>query len=235
MKNDIKPKVLTLIPARKGSKRLPGKNIRNLHGKPLIAWTIEQACRCSLLDSVVVSTDCEEIAEIAKKYGAQVPFLRPQKLAADNSTSFSVVEHALQYFEQQHKIFDVVVLLEPTSPLRKMNDLDRSVQLFLDNYDNYEALVSVGKIEREHPRILKKIDANNTLLPFSSDLSDAQESYFPYGVIYLVKVDSLLKTQNFYAGRVLPYQIERWQNFEIDDEVDFACVEKIMTCYEGLL
>jgi CMP-N,N'-diacetyllegionaminic acid synthase len=225
---------LAIIPARAGSKRLPGKNIKPLLGKPLIAWTVEQACRCQYFTDVVLSTDCENIAAVGKEYGAKVPFLRPPALSQDHSSSYDLIEHALAYFNQQGKNYDYVALLEPTSPLRKKQDLDHAMQGFLENQDQYDALISVGRIEREHPSIIKAITAEKKLSRFyEKDIKT--EAYFPYGVIYASKVSTLLETRTFYQKNTLPYLIERWQNFEIDDDVDFYCTESVMQKYEHCL
>lgn len=227
-------KTLAIIPARAGSKRLPSKNIKSLAGKPLVAWTVEQACRCQYFSEVIISTDCQNIADIAQSYGAKVPFLRPEVLSGDLASSFDVVEHALNHFAKQGEEFDYIALLEPTSPLRKKEDLDQAMRNFLENSERYHALISVGKIEREHPAIIKRITAENRLSPYAEHFI-AEEAYFPYGVIYASKVSTLLTRKTFYQPETLPYLIERWQNFEIDDEVDFLCTESLLQKYRDLL
>lgn len=224
------PRTLAIIPARAGSKRLPGKNVKPLAGKPLVAWTVEQACGCQYFTEVIISTDCENIAEIAKQYGAKVPFLRPDALAMDNSSSMDLVEHALEHYAKQGVFFDYVALLEPTSPLRKKDDLNNAMSAFLSNSQKYHALISVGKVEREHPTIMKKITSENRLSKYADELATT-DVFFPYGVIYASKVSTLLATKTFYQAETLPYLIERWQNFEIDDEVDFLCTESLVEKY----
>lgn len=231
MNNAIR--TLAIIPARAGSKRLPSKNVKLLAGKPLVAWTVEQACRCQYFSEVIISTDCSDIANIAKNYGAKVPFLRPEVLSSDSASSIDVVEHALNHFAMQKEVFEYVALLEPTSPLRKKEDLDQAMRFFLENSEHYDALISVGKIEREHPSIIKMI-AENRLLPYVDNFA-ALEAYFPYGVIYASKVSTLLTSKTFYQSETLPYLIERWQNFEIDDEVDFLCTESLFEKYKDFL
>lgn len=227
-------KTLAIIPARAGSKRLPSKNIKPLAGKPLVAWTVEQACSCEYFSDVIVSTDCQSIADIAQTYGAEVPFLRPAALSDDTASSIAVVEHALNHFARQGKTFDYIALLEPTSPLRKKEDLNQAMRTFLENSGHYHAMVSVGKIEREHPAIIKAITPENRLLPYAEHFLE-KEAYFPYGVIYASKVSTLLATKTFYQPETLPYFIERWQNFEIDDEVDFLCTESLLQKYRDFL
>lgn len=227
------PKVLAIIPARAGSKRLPAKNTKMLLGKPLIGWSVEQACLCRYFYKVIISTDCQNIANIAQKFGAEVPFLRPQALSRDDSPSIDLVEHALQHYSTQGDHFDMIALLEPTSPLRAKEDLEKAMGYFIENYSDYDALISVGKIAREHPSVIKKIESG-CLKPFSTK-DDVTEAFFPYGVIYAVKTSKLQETRSFYQEKSLPYEIQRWQNFEIDDLVDFICVEKIMEAYSSQL
>jgi CMP-N-acetylneuraminic acid synthetase len=145
-----------------------------------------------------------------------------------------VILNTLQWFKNNEQFFDIIVLLEPTSPLRKKADIDNALRLFLKNSSHYDSLVSVGEVHMENPYILKKID-NNLITP----LIDSKEkeyfqrqqlpiAYFPYGVIYVSKYSSLINYQSFYEGRTMPYYIERWQNYEIDDLFDFLCVEAML-------
>lgn len=233
-----KYKILAIIPARGGSKGLPGKNIKPLLGKPLIAWTIEQARKSRYVDKLVVSTDDKKIAEISKSYGAEVPFLRPKALAEDSSPTSDAIMHAVDWFEKRGETFDILVLLEPTSPLRKDDDIDNAIKAFVNNYENADALVSLGEVQLEKPHIVKKIE-NGYLVPFvKSDIKFHQrqqlpKAYFPYGVIYIVKTESFKKTRTFYQKKTIPYFIERWQNYEIDDLHDFICHEAILKYKTG--
>jgi CMP-N-acetylneuraminic acid synthetase len=225
--------ILSIIPARGGSKGLPRKNIKPLLGKPLIAWTIEQALNSKYIDKVVVSTDDEEIAEISKEYGAEVPFLRPKELARDDSPTIDAIMHAINWFEERGEFFDILVLLEPTSPLRKRNDIDNALELLINNIETADAIVSVGEVHLENPYIMKKIE-NGYVKPFieiDKDFYQRQQLpkvYFPYGVIYASKIETLKKYKTFYQERTIPYFIERWQNYEIDDIYDFICIESIL-------
>lgn len=186
-------RVLGIIPARSGSKRLPKKNIKPLLGKPLIDWTIIQAVNCGYFDDVVVSSDSREVLARAGPYGLK----RPKRLAKDDS---STVDVALYVLGQLDKKFDAIAILEPTSPLRKKDDIDNAIKLLNDKAN---AVVSMGKV----PNMI---------------------AYFPYGVIYLIKVEALKKYRTFYPPKTIPYLIERWQTYEIDDIWDFYCVEAIM-------
>ena len=229
----MKLKILALIPARGGSKGLPRKNIKPLLGKPLIAWTIEQAKNSKYIDKVVVSTDDKEIAEISKEFGAEVPFLRPKELARDDSPTIDAIMHAINWFEEKGEFFDILVLLEPTSPLRKRNDIDNALELLINSIETADSIVSVGEVHLENPYIMKKIE-NGYVKPFieiDKDFYQRQQLpkvYFPYGVIYASKIETLKKYKTFYQERTIPYFIERWQNYEIDDIYDFICIESIL-------
>ena len=227
--------ILGLIPARGGSKGLPRKNIRPLLGKPLIAWTIEQALTSKYLDKVVVSTDDKEIGEISKKYGAEVPFMRPKELARDNSPTIDVILHTLNWFENAGEKYDYLALLEPTSPLREKDDIENGIKKLIDNENRADSLVSVGEIALEHPFISKEIDERGYVKPFYkvskthiTRRQDISKAYFPYGVLYLSKVSAIKEYKTFYQERTLPLFIKRWQNYEIDDMWDFICIETIL-------
>ncbi len=226
-------RILALIPARGGSKGLPHKNILPFLGKPLICWTIEQALASTLIDEVFVSTDDEVIAETARKSRVNVPFLRPAELARDDSPTIDTIIHTLDYFGRE--AFDILALLEPTSPLRKESDIDGALTLLIDNLSLAEAIVSVGEVHTENPFIVKTIEegfVKPLLSPESKDFFQRQQLprvYFPYGVIYAATCRSLTESRTFYQARTLPYLLERWQNYEIDDMYDFLCTEAIMT------
>lgn len=228
-----KTKIITIIPARGGSKGIPKKNIKPLLGNPLIAWTIEQAKNSKYIDRIVVSTDDKEIAEISRKYGTEVPFLRPKELARDDSPTIDAIMHALNWFEERGEYFDIVVLLEPTSPLRKENDLDIAIELFIKNIDKADSLVSVGEVHLENPYITKKVEDGyvKAFIEINETIYQRQQLpkvFFPYGVVYLSKTNALRKYRTFYQERTIPYFVERWQNYEIDDIYDFICVEAII-------
>jgi CMP-N-acetylneuraminic acid synthetase len=227
-------RILALIPARGGSKGLPGKNIKMLVGKPLIAWTIKQALSSKHVDKVMVSTEDNVIAKISAKYGAEVPFIRPRELAHDDSPTIDAILHALDNLQQRGQEFNYLGLLEPTSPLRKPGDIDNGIKKLIDNADKADSLVSVGEIALEHPSISKTINEQGYVEPFYDTKETAtrrqnlSKAYFPYGVLYLSKVHALRKHKTFYQRRTLAYLIERWQNYEVDDGCDFICIEALL-------
>jgi CMP-N,N'-diacetyllegionaminic acid synthase len=226
-------KVIAIIPARGGSKGLPGKNIKPLCGKPLIAWSIERALESKYIDEVLVSTDSEEIARIALAHGAKVPFLRPADLATDTAGSVDTVLHALDFYRDNlAQAFDYVVLLEPTSPLREPGDLDAMLELLDRQHTYFDAVVSVGEVH-EHPSIMKRREGN-TMVPFYEAIASTKRrqdnipAYFPYGVGYLAKQDVLRNERSFYPQRTGFHQIKRYQCYEIDDVYDFIAIEAVM-------
>jgi len=225
--------VIAIIPARKGSKGLPGKNIRELCGKPLIAWTIETAKKSKYIDVVLVTTDCKDIAKTAKKFGACVPFIRPDELATDNASSFDVVSHVLDFYNKNdNRQFYYSVLLEPTSPLREDDDIDRMLEMLERCNMDFDSIISIGEVN-EHPSIIKRIDGKR-ITPFCSNLhqktrrQDNEPAYYPYGVAYINKTETLLKEKTFYTKNTTYFKIKRYQNYEIDDLFDFLCVESVM-------
>lgn len=231
--------VLAIIPARGGSKGLPGKNIRDLCGKPLIAWSIEKAKKSKYLDVVLVTTDSSEIAGIARHYGADVPFLRPADLASDHTSTYDVIRHALlHYCAAEGREFDYTVLLEPTSPLREDDDIDRMLEALVSHADEFDAIVSLGKVT-EHPSIMKRL-VGDRMEPFCPELEqttrrqDSAPAYFPFGVAYIAKTNALLEENTFYTRRCKHFLIKRYQNYEIDDIYDFLCVESVMKHEWGL-
>lgn len=224
---------LAIIPARGGSKGLPGKNIKELCGKPLISWSIEAGLKSKYLDEVMVTTDSPEIAEMAKRYGASVPFLRPDTLASNTATTFDAVQHTIDFYKNElGKEFDYIVLLEPTSPLREDDDLDKMIDKILSKENYFDSIVSIGEVH-EHPSIMKKIK-EESLIPYCEELvlttrrQDNDVAYFPYGVAYIVKTDTLLEEKTFYSKRNTFYTIKRYQCYEIDDMYDFLAIENIM-------
>jgi len=226
-------KVIAIIPARGGSKGLPGKNIIPLLNKPLIAWSIEVASKSKYIDETIISTDSKEIAEIAKKYGGKIPFIRPNELAQDVTPSIDVVIHALNFFAENNKIkFDYCVLLEPTSPIRDDNDIDNML-LKLDSLrKEYDAITSLGAIS-EPINLMKYIRGEN-LISVCNNLKkitrrqDSEQAFFPYGVAYISKVSALRNEKTFFTKRLTYYKIKDYQCYEIDNFFDYIKIEAII-------
>lgn len=231
---------LAIIPARAGSKGLYKKNIKQLCGKPLIAWTIDSALKSKYLDEVMITTDSKEIANIAKEYNINIPFLRPKHLANDTSTSFDVVKHTIEYYKNKlNKEFDYIVLLEPTSPLRETNDIDNMIEKLIENKYKFDSIVSIGQVN-EHPSIIKRIINDNYLKEYCKELDpksrrqDNDLAYFPYGVAYIVNTNILLQEKTFYTKKNTFFIIKRYQCYEIDDIYDFLAIENIIKYRKGI-
>jgi len=219
-------KILAIIPARMGSKRLPDKNKMDLLGKPLIQWTIEQAKMSKLITRIVVDSDDEEILGLADSLGVDC-FRRIPELAKDSSSIYDAIFYELDFIkEKQGEEYDIVVLLQTTSPLRKDEDIDKAIQTLLDDYENTDSVVSAGKIQSEI--LSAKMNFDGKFISFINP-KEIGERYFSFGVLYVSKVETLRKQKTFYQERTAPYFIERWQNFDIDDIYDFICVEAIMS------
>ena len=223
--------VLCLIPARGGSKGVPKKNIKNLYGKPLIAWSIQHARSSSYIDRIIISTDDREIADVAQAYGGEVPFLRPKYLSTDNAATMDVVLHAIKYIEKKN-IYDILVLLEPTSPLREASDIDQAIEHLIDS-KKAESIVGVGKVENVHPSFLVKL-YNNYLRSYINKnfkvirRQEIETLYFFEGSLYIAYIACLKNRKSFYHEKSLGYVMPKWKTFEVDDQIDFIIIEALM-------
>jgi len=231
-------KVLALITARSGSKGLKGKNTIDLDGKPLIAWPITTALNSKYVDKVLLSTDSKKIADIGKKYGALIPFLRPKKLASDTASSMSVVLHAVNFLHDQKDFYDYIILLEPTSPLTLSDDIDKAL-LQLEKKKNYkfQSIVSISKSESTHPNFCSTIHSShsNHLKPFlrekfssparRQDLSDV---YFFDGSFYISRTNYFLQNETFFHDYTLGFEMPQWQSYEIDSNLDLHIIKAIL-------
>ncbi|WP_300448386.1 acylneuraminate cytidylyltransferase family protein [Helicobacter mastomyrinus] len=231
---------LAIIPARSGSKGLPDKNIKPLCGKPLLAWSIQAALDSKYIDEIVVSTDSNIYADIAKSYGANVPFLRPDYLSSDTTTTFEVLEHCIDYYKKElNKEFDYVVLLEPTSPLRERGDVDKAIEI-LHNHKKAQSIVGICATEGSNPAFLVYLH-NDFIHPYeNTDFSplrrqDIKPVYFFEGSLYISLTTALLEHKNFYHELTLGFEVPKWKSFEIDDEDDFAIIQTLATKYKERL
>ena len=228
--------MLAIIPARAGSKGLPRKNILDFCGKPLLAWSIEAALSCNYVDSVLVSTDSEEIATIARNYGADVPFLRPKYLSTDEAGSIEVLMHCIEFMAKKEFFYEYIVLLEPTSPIRYKGDIDRALEM-LRLEEGATSIVSVTRVESQHPSFLMKKDSKNFLISYENPgikrRQEISELYHLDGTVYISEVESLCTNKTFYHDKTIGVSFKKWQSFEIDDEIDFYAVECLMKKYGG--
>ena len=224
--------ILGLITARGGSKGIPDKNIRNLVGKPLIAWTIEAALSSLCLDRVIVSTEDDRIADLALQYGAKVPFMRPAELAQDRSSSVDVAIHALKWLSEFEGYSpDYVMLLQPTSPLRTSKDIQQAVSIVSE--DPTASVVSVTQAH-PHPYWMKTVLPNGSL----SDIFPAEKvptrrqdlppAYAFNGAIYIVKPEVLLTQKTFIPENTLAYIMPPENSLDIDTPWEFYLAELIL-------
>jgi len=217
-------KILALIPGRGGSKGLSGKNIKAFLGKPLIAWTIEQAQASKYLDKIIVSTDNIKISKIALKYGAEVPFLRPKKLATSSAKIATVLMHALDFFEKKLCKFDFIMLLQPTSPLRKPEDIDKAIEFLFRK--KAQTVVSVCPAEH-HPFWCCNLKEDGKIKSFLNQSAlnrNRQElpAYFRLnGAIYLAKTSFFRKNRKFITKDTYAYKMHYQYSVDIDNELDF--------------
>jgi CMP-N,N'-diacetyllegionaminic acid synthase len=226
-------KVLAIIPARGGSKGLPGKNIMELCGKPLIAWPLEAARESKYIDKCVVSTDDEEIARIALDWGGEVPSLRPKHLASDSAKSYDVVEYTLTE-TIQGVTYHYICLLEPTSPLTDSDDIDHAIKLLDQNRAKADSIVGVTRVEECHPIFNVRLNEAGLIQPFmggeftSVRRQDVEELFMKEGSLYISDVSVLLQKKSFYHSRTLPFIVPKWKSLEVDDYLDFKFVETVI-------
>lgn len=228
-----KKKILALILARGGSKGIPGKNIKKLSGKPLISYTIEAAKKSKYINKIVVSTDDDEIAKVASDCGAEVPFIRPDKLATDTARSNDAIIHALDFLKEKENYKpDYLINLQPTSPLRKSEDINKAIGTFIRNKDNYESLISVCE-SFENPFWMQKIeDGKLTSLMDSFDNYNRRQElpkvYQLNGAIYLITYKKFMEYKSFYTDRIYPFIMEKEKSIDIDNKLDWKLVEILM-------
>lgn len=224
-------KILYIIPARGGSKGLPGKNIRFLGGKPLIGHTIVAAQNAKYKGTILVSTDDEKIAAIAKKYGAEVPFMRPEILSSDSAPTIDVLFHALNYYGNQNKTFDIIVLLQPTSPLRTSKDIDDAIKLMIAK--NSEAIVSVCEAEH-HPLWANILPEDGSMKSFiRNEIKGLNRQQLPKyyrlnGAIYISTISALNKYKSFFQENTYSYIMPEGNSVDIDHEIDFKLAELLL-------
>lgn len=221
--------ITSIITARGGSKGIPRKNIKLLNGKPVIAYSIEASTSNNLIKNTFVTTEDKEIAEISKKFNAEV-IKRPDELAQDNSTSVDVILHALDYLEDKSKLPDIFVLLQPTSPLRSSNDITNAIELFKEN--ECRGLVSV--CAQDHGGMLN-LSIDDGYLNHVSDKNhfqirrqDLPQLYYPNGAIYITTPESMRKSKTFFPEKTIPYIMPQERSIDLDSEFDFKFAEFLL-------
>ena len=219
-------KKIAIIPARSGSKGLPNKNVLMLGNKPLIAYTIEAALKSKEFERVIVSTDSLEYKYIAKKFGAEV-FMRSEELSNDKASSFIVVEYVLKRTDNEIAYF---VLLQVTSPFRNENHIKESINLFENNFNNCDYLVSMQKSDKSSSLIKPIYD--NSLKEYKIDYSNYSrqkyDEYHPNGAIFIGKVEEYLKQKHFFGEKSIAYFMNKEDSIDIDDSLDFEIAITIL-------
>jgi CMP-N,N'-diacetyllegionaminic acid synthase len=229
-------KIVALIPARGGSKGLARKNVKLLLGKPLIAWTIEASKKSKYLDRIIVSTEDNQIARVAKDNGAEIPFIRPKKFARDDSPMSDVIVHAIQWLKKRKQQFNYLALLQPTSPLREAADIDRCIERLI-NSTMAKSIVSLAKFEEKHPEfnviidkktgLIKRLDGSTVFFENirRQDLSDV---YFFTGSMYISEVKTYMAKKTFFHDATLAYIEPRSKSIDINELTDFICAEALL-------
>ncbi len=224
-------KILCIIPARSGSKGIPNKNIKLFRGKPLLAWCIEQASKSIYDMRIIVSTDSEEYKNIALKYGAEVPFLRPKEISGDLSTDYECFKHCVDWLLlNENYTPDIILQLRPTSPTRKVEDINESLTIFIKNRDNYDSLRSVIEIDKS-PYKMYNVNGNE-LIPIFKEINNITEPYnqcrqiLPKCYLHNGYIDifncSILKNNTISGNKIYSYVMNEEDNVDIDLEKDWV-------------
>lgn len=224
-------RIIAIIPARSGSKGLPDKNIRPLDGKPLIAYSIVQAQETGIFDEIFLSTDSKKYAIIAEQYGANVPFFRSDKLATDTASTWDCIKEALDQYSAVGRVFDIFVILQPTSPLRLARDIIAAVETMMLNHA--DAVVSVSEAHHS-PLWYNTLPENKSLNGFlreeiQTKTRQALPTYYRInGAVYVVKTESFLRSQNIYDCNSFAYIMPRENSIDIDTLLDFSIAEHLL-------
>lgn len=224
--------VCALIPARGGSKGLPHKAIASLNAKPLIAYTIEAALKSVYIDKIVVSTDNDKIADVAKKHGAEIPFMRPPEISADDSSAMEYIDHALDFFANNGEFFpDITMILQPTSPLRTVEDIDKALELIINS--QAKSLVSLYHSEIS-PYWFKKVNNNNFISDFIQQPSnyirrqDTDNLYLLNGAIFIIYSNHFLSGKILVDHETIAYIMPPERSVDIDTMLDLQFAEFLL-------
>lgn len=223
-------KVLSIIPARGGSKSIPHKNIVDINGRPLIVWTIKASLKSKHINTTIVSSDDMEILGISKKAGARI-IVRPKKYSRDDSTIVPVIKDCIKQLFNLGEEFDIVVLLQPTSPLRNHKDIDEAFDIFFKS--NAKSLISVYEPEKS-PYKSFKIDKNgylegliNSKTPFMNR-QDLPKTFYPNGAIYIINIKDFIENNSLFCSKTIPYLMSEERSVDVDSMDDVKKIKKIM-------
>lgn len=219
--------ILVVIPARGGSKGLPGKNIKPLLGKPLIYWSIDAARSIVSDEDICVSTDCQEITDVVEHYGLRVPFIRPQYLATDSAGTVDVLLHALEFYQKEGKVYDVVLLLQPTSPLRTEQHIRAALSLFSKELD------MVVSVKPSHAASVLVKENEQGFLESVFNKNNLGRQFFNFweynGSIYVINAKSLQEQKKLSFEKIVKYPMSEVDSIDIDTQLDFDTTELILT------
>lgn len=221
-------KILAVIPARGGSKGLPKKNIQILGDKPLIAWSIAAGKQSKYIDSITVSTDSQEIAAIAKKWGGHIPFIRPTELASDEAKGIDAILHAIHWHRDNGDAFELVIVLQPTSPLRTAMHIDQAIELMFDK--KTKAIVSVCPVDH-HPWWSNTLPLNGNMKSFlkpeilNTNRQELPPFYRLNGAIYISDIGYLEQKRSFMTDETFAYIMTTESSIDIDSSFDFKLAE----------
>ena len=230
-------KILGMIVARSGSKGVPGKNIRECNGKPLVHWAAKALIDSKEINHSICSTDDINVIKIVEKMGVDVPFVRPKRLSEDDSSISDVVIHALDFFQKKNINYSHVMLVQPTSPTVTSKDIDNAIELIKKT--NGTNVISVYENDDIHPSIMYREDSRNRLFPILPESSEYQRQkfekiYVRSGLFYLLEAKNLMATKSLYGDKIFAIKIEKERAIAIDTEEDFVIAEKFMEGKNGL-
>lgn len=219
---------IAFIPARGGSKGVPKKNIKVLLGKPLIAWSIEQALDSKLIDRVIVSTDCPEIAKIAMEYGAEVPYMRPESLSNDTATTESAMLHCCEYLTERNELPELFILVQCTSPIRSKESFDLAITDFRNK--NLDSMLTVSESHRFTWKNTSYPEASYEYKnrPRRQDIKPEDQDYLETGSFYITKTQALVESKNRLTGKIGMFITPENESYEIDNHTDFIICEELM-------
>jgi CMP-N-acetylneuraminic acid synthetase len=226
--------ILGLITARGGSKGIPKKNIKFLGGVPLIAYTIDVAKKSKLINDLILSTDNQEIADVSKSYGLPIPFLRPKELAADDTPHYLVIQHAVKFMEHMNRVtYDYVVLLQPTSPFRLVEDIDITINKLINS--DADSAVTMVQINDNHPLKAKKI-VNGIVEPFFCEYPEPEGmprqklpiAYKRSGAVYVMKRNIIMDNNSMFGKKITCHVVPENRSIDIDTNKDWAVAEYML-------
>jgi len=223
-------KILAIIPARSGSKGIPQKNIKSFLGKPLITRTIQETNKSRFIDKTIVSTDSEEIANLAKSNGAEAPFIRPEEYSTDNSLAKDVILHTLDWITHNQEPFHYFIYLQPTSPFRTSVHIDSALKKLIRS--RASSMVAVKEV-KEHPKLMKIIDRDGflfNLMNYSKkdiNRQDFENLFLINGALYISKCDVFIKHKSFYEKECMPFIMDEFSSIDLDTLEDWNFAEYI--------